>query len=92
MSKDYRACSDTRSDGTVTVREVLDTMPFGLFHVIHLSWAIVATAILAIQYEMTPYMFLGLQFHFGHLALLGLFMIFQKGTHHAYLVILDCGF
>lgn len=63
MPKGYNSFDDT--DGSVTVREVLDDMPFGQFHVVHLTWAIVAIAILAIQYEMTPYMFLGLQLHFG---------------------------
>ena len=57
--------------------EVLDGMPFGRFHVSHVCWAVLALTILAIQYdaraveslrateEMTPYMFPGLEQHFG---------------------------
>jgi len=63
MSKGYDSC--TFAETPVTVCEVLDAMPFGKFHIVHLTFAIIAVAVLAIQYEMTPYMFPGLQIHFG---------------------------
>lgn len=64
MSKGYDSCKAT-AEGSVTVCEVLDDMPFGRFHIAHLTFAILAVSVLAIPYEMTPYMFPGLQIHFG---------------------------
>ncbi|CAJ1418597.1 unnamed protein product [Effrenium voratum] len=61
--KGYHSCDGPAE--LVTVGQVLDGMPFGFFHMTHIAWALAAIAVLAIQYEMTPYMFPGLQLHFG---------------------------
>ena len=61
MHKGYNSCEGA----SLLVGQVLDELPLGFFHIGHALWATTAMAIFAIHAELTPYMFPGLQLHFG---------------------------
>ncbi|CAE7348608.1 SVOP [Symbiodinium sp. CCMP2456] len=61
MHKGYSSCDGA----SLPIGQVLDELPLSSFHIGHVLWTAAAVALFAIHCELTPYMFPGLQIHFG---------------------------
>ena len=61
MHKGYSSCNGA----SLPIGQVLDELPLSSFHIGHVFWTAAAVALFAIHCELTPYMFPGLQIHFG---------------------------